>query len=137
MTHRPTRRRRQVWHHLKMGGRPDGEVEVVPHRSEWAADFEQTRTALVAAVGDVAISVEHIGRPMRTRGSKLTSRCSRHQSAQPSLRDVSRYPTPRRFLQRATRFSSGSRYSESGHVSPRSATSTASAFNFSRSKIKE
>ena len=44
-----------------MGERPDAEVEVVPHRSEWAADFEQMRAALVAAVGDVAISVEHIG----------------------------------------------------------------------------
>jgi GrpB-like predicted nucleotidyltransferase (UPF0157 family) len=44
-----------------MDGAPDATVEVVPYRGEWAVDFEATRAELVAAVGDVAISVEHIG----------------------------------------------------------------------------
>ena len=61
MTCRRTRRRGGGWHDVQVGEPPDAEVEAVPHRREWAADFEQIRAALVAAVGDVAISVEHIG----------------------------------------------------------------------------
>lgn len=50
-----------AWHDVPVGSRPDAVVEVVPSRSDWAVDFEKTRSALLAAVGDVAISVEHIG----------------------------------------------------------------------------
>jgi GrpB-like predicted nucleotidyltransferase (UPF0157 family) len=41
--------------------RPDALVEVVPYRSDWAVNFEKMRVALASAVGDAAISVEHIG----------------------------------------------------------------------------
>lgn len=44
-----------------MGERTDGTVEVVPYRDEWPAAFETIRRALAAAVGEVAISIEHIG----------------------------------------------------------------------------
>jgi GrpB-like predicted nucleotidyltransferase (UPF0157 family) len=44
-----------------VGERPDGTLEVVSHRSEWAVDFEKMQAELVAAVGNVAVSVEHIG----------------------------------------------------------------------------
>lgn len=44
-----------------MGERTGRTVEVVPYRDEWPAAFETIRRALAAAVGEVAISIEHIG----------------------------------------------------------------------------
>jgi GrpB-like predicted nucleotidyltransferase (UPF0157 family) len=46
---------------MEMGERPDSTVDVVPHRAEWAAEFARIADALSRAVGDVALSVEHIG----------------------------------------------------------------------------
>ena len=43
------------------GARPDVRVEVVPARDDWPARFEHERTALAAAVGDAALSIEHVG----------------------------------------------------------------------------
>lgn len=44
-----------------MGDRPDATVEVVPYDDAWPEAFETTRAGLAATVGDVAISIEHIG----------------------------------------------------------------------------
>ena len=53
--------RAEDWHDVHVGERPDAMVEVVPYRGDWVADFEKMRAALITSVGDVAISVEHLG----------------------------------------------------------------------------
>src|SRR5688572_23621274 len=44
-----------------MSNQPDASVEVVPSSDAWPAQFEQERAALRAALGDAAVSIEHIG----------------------------------------------------------------------------
>ena len=44
-----------------MSRRPHGTVEVVPYDPAWPARFETERATLVAAVGGLFLSVEHIG----------------------------------------------------------------------------
>ena len=41
--------------------RPDATVEVVPYDGSWPSRFEAERAGLLAAVGDLFVSVEHIG----------------------------------------------------------------------------
>lgn len=48
-------------HDVNVGNEPDSTVEVVPYQSEWANEFEEAQDALIAAVGNVALSIEHIG----------------------------------------------------------------------------
>lgn len=44
-----------------VGSEPDSTVEVVPYQSELANEFEEAQDALIAAVGNFALSIEHIG----------------------------------------------------------------------------
>lgn len=44
-----------------MGKRPNAFVTIVPYSPRWAEQFEDERRALQTAVGDVAISIEHVG----------------------------------------------------------------------------
>lgn len=46
---------------MGMVERPDSTVDVVPYRPEWATDFAVTAAALLSAVGDIAVTVEHVG----------------------------------------------------------------------------
>lgn len=48
-------------HDGHVGEQPDHSVEVVSYDPAWPSDFEAIRVALASAVGDVAISIEHIG----------------------------------------------------------------------------
>ena len=46
---------------ILVGGRERRRIVLEPHRPEWAARFEAERRRIVAALGDAARAVEHIG----------------------------------------------------------------------------